>query len=246
MHTLLRVVVASAILSAATVASAARDRSDLADALIRYVKSEYKEARDGLLPLAQGGDPVAQELIAFLYLRGDGVPADEAQAFQWFWLAANGGRVEAQYELGRLYRDGLGVQMSGHAAVYWFSQAAGRGAGHAMNALGELYCGHPDLAEDYAIALAWFTKAAESGSAQAMLNIGFLYASGRGVERSEIEAIKWFDLAMAEGPGDQHDRAARAKAEIAERLTPVEVRAASTSAKNWLETRRAGSVVSVR
>ncbi len=144
-----------------------------ADALIRYVKLEYRQALDRFLPLAQGSDLVAQELIAFMYLRGEGIPADGVEAFRWFWLAANGGRTEAQYALGRSYRDGLGVPISNSAAVYWFSQAAHQGAPHAMNALGELYCGYLDHAPDYVAALAWFTKAAALGSAQAMLNIGF-------------------------------------------------------------------------
>jgi len=131
--------------------------------------------------------------------------------------------------------------------VYWFSQAADQGAVHAMNALGELYYyGHLDLAADYVAALVLLVKAAEFDSAQAMLNIGFAYVWGRGVDRSEIEALKWFDLAMRAEPEGPHRMASRARSELAERLTPIEVQAASTSANKWLEMRRTIPPVSVR
>jgi TPR repeat protein len=194
-----------------------------------------------LLPLGQSRDPLAQELIAFMHARGEGIPADKVAAFGWFMLAAEAGRTDAQYELGQLYRDGLGTPINSSAAMLWFSRAADQGAAKAMNAIGELHLGRSDLAADYTAAFEWFTRAAEHGSAQAMLNIGFLYTLGRGVDRNEIEAFKWFDLAVREGPDGPHHRASQARMAMAERLTPMEVRTASVNAVNWTKSHRISS-----
>ena len=126
----------------------------LADALIRYTRLDYVKSLEMLLPLAQGGDPVAQEVLGFMYARGEGIPADDASAYYWFTLAADAGRTEAQFQLGRIYRDGAGVPRDSKTALYWFGRAAQQGSHDAMNAAGEIYLGRYDIHVDYAAALA--------------------------------------------------------------------------------------------
>ncbi|MBX9844993.1 MAG: sel1 repeat family protein [Xanthobacteraceae bacterium] len=214
----------------------------LPDALIRYTTLDYVKALEMLLPLAQHGDPVAQEILGFMYMRGDGIPADATTAFNWFALAADAGRAEAQFQLGRIYRDGTDVPRDGKTALYWFGRAAQQGAPDAMNAAGEIYLGRDDVSADYAAALEWFFHAAEHGSAQAMFNIGTRYALGQGVARDEIEAFKWFELAAKEGIGGLRDNAATARINIATRLTPMQVQMASVRAQNWMKAHRANRI----
>src|SRR5262245_8160682 len=211
----------------------------LADALIRYTKLDYVKSLEMLLPLAQGGDPVAQEILGFMYARGEGIPADETAAYHWFALAADAGRTEAQFQLGRLYRDGAGVPRDSKTALYWFGKAAQQGSPDAMNAAGEIYLGRYDVHVDYAAALEWFFHAAEHGSAQAMFNIGTGYALGQGVARDEVEAFKWFELAAKEAVGGLRDTAAIARINLAARLTPKQVQMASVRAQDWIKTHRA-------
>ena len=214
----------------------------LPDALIRYTKLDYVKALEMLLPIAQNGDSVAQEILGFMYARGDGIPADETAAYQWFALAADAGRTEAQFQLGRIHRDGAGVPRDGKTALYWFGRAAQRGSVDAMNAAGEIYLGRYDVGTDYAAALEWFFHAAEHGSAPAMYNIGTRYALGQGVARDEIEAFKWFELAAKEGIGRLRDNAATARINLAARLTPMQVQMASVRAQNWMKTHRANRI----
>lgn len=236
---------AALLLAAAAAISPARGAEispALPDALIRYTKLDYVKALEMLLPLAQRGDAVAQEILGFMYARGEGIPPDETAAFNWFALAADAGRAEAQVQLGRIYRDGTGVPQDGKTALYWFGRAAQQGSPDAMNAAGEIYLGRHDVGVDYAAALEWFFHAAEHGSAQAMFNIGTRYALGQGVARDEIEAFKWFELATKEGIGGLRDSAATARINIAARLTPMQVQMASVRAQNWMKTHRANRI----
>src|SRR6266700_1436795 len=105
----------------------------LSDALTRYAKLDYANAHHLLQPLADDGDAVAQEILGFMYLHGEGVPRDDATAFRWFTLAAESGRTEAQFELGQMYRDGLGVTANGEAALLWLRRAAEQGRTDACN-----------------------------------------------------------------------------------------------------------------
>jgi TPR repeat protein len=236
----------AALLLAATIAispiASAQTPPTLVDALIRYSRLDTIKALEMLLPLAQRGDAVAQEILGFIHARGQGITADDTAAFHWFTLAADAGRAEAQFQLGRIHRDGAGVPTDGKAALYWFGRAAQQGSPDAMNAAGEIHLGHADVRVDYAAALEWFFRAAENGSAQAMFNIGTRYVLGQGVARDEIEACKWFELAAKEGIGDLRDSAATARTNLATRLTPVQVQMASVRAHSWIRTHRADRI----
>jgi TPR repeat protein len=214
----------------------------LSDALTQYSKFEYIKAIEMLLPLAHRGDPVAEEILGFMYAKGEGIPSDEAAAYHWFTLAAVGGRTEAQFQLGLIYRDGLGVPKDGNTALYWLGRAAQQGSPDAMNAAGEVYLGHAGVAVDYAAALEWFFRAAEHGSAQAMFNVGIRYTLGQGVRRDEVEAFKWFELAAREGIGSLRDNAASARFTLAGRLTPVQVQMASIRVQAWVKAHRASQI----
>jgi len=214
----------------------------LSDALIRYAKLDYATAHHLLRPLADDGDAVAQEILGFIYLHGEGVPRDDAAAFQWFTRAANAGRTEAQFALGRMYRDGLGVTPDREAALLWLRRAAEQGETDACNSLGELYLGSSGVPADHKTALEWFFRAAEDGSARAMYNIGLRYAEGQGVDRDEIEAFKWFVLAYGEAVGPLRDSVASARVSLAARLMPLQVQIGLDRAREWTRAHHANQV----
>jgi hypothetical protein len=205
----------------------------LNDALVRYARAEYLVALEMLLPLAEGGDLVAQEIVGFMYTRGEGVETDLVIAFAWLERAALGGRTEAQFELGRIYRErAAGLSEDGGPALFWFKRAAHQDAPHAMNAVGELYLGFGGAAAQQA-AMAWFLCSAENGSWQAMLHIATMYRFGLGVEHDEIEEFKWIELAAREDGFLTFGTANIARTEMAARLTPAAVQKGSSRAKEW-------------
>jgi TPR repeat protein len=75
-----------------------------------YKSGYYQRAIDLWLPLAEAGDPRAQEFIGILYEEGHGVPKDIGKALAWYERAAESGDMAAQYNLGRIYLEGTLVE----------------------------------------------------------------------------------------------------------------------------------------
>ena len=62
---------------------------------------------ENLLPLAELGDPDAQNAIGFMHYRGAGVPQDFTKAHDWFHQAAESGSIAAQRNLGLFHSGAL-------------------------------------------------------------------------------------------------------------------------------------------
>lgn len=87
---------------------------------------------------AEQGLPQSQYNLGVLYMNGQGVAKDEAQAFQWFKLATDQNFAVAQYYLGLLYMNGQGVKKSMDEAIKWFKRAAQNGNENAKDMLNKL------------------------------------------------------------------------------------------------------------
>ncbi len=79
---------------------------DLEDGRAAIASGDYAKARTLLLPLAEAGNPVAQNAIGVLYMEGWGVKQDYSVALKWYRNAANSGDPRARYNLGRMYDNG--------------------------------------------------------------------------------------------------------------------------------------------
>jgi hypothetical protein len=217
--------------------SASAAAAELTDALFAYVRQDHSRAVEELTGLAERDGAVAQAMLGAIHSSGDGAPRDNVMALKWFGLAAAQGYAEAQFRLGEMYRDGLGAPADGRLARIWFRRAARQGVPHAFNALGELYAGAAGIAADEVAALDWFRDGAAFDNAEAMYNLGMRYALGKGTPADAIEAHKWFRLA-AGAPGEEREKALRARAVLAERLTPAEVAMADARTDEWLRSSR--------
>lgn len=71
-----------------------------------YEASTYQRAINLWLPVAETGDPRAQESIRVPDEEGHGVPQDFGKAVAWYERAADSGDVTALYNLGRIYLEG--------------------------------------------------------------------------------------------------------------------------------------------
>ena len=76
---------------------------------------------------ARQGMARAQRLLSTRYLRGRGVPKDEATAFYWMQLAAQQNYATAQRSLGELYENGSGITLDISIASHWYGLAALQG-----------------------------------------------------------------------------------------------------------------------
>ena len=87
----------------------------------------WEESAAVLQTDASQGIARAQRLLAMRYLRGRGVPVDQAIAFYWMQLAAQQHFSLAQRSLGELYENGFGIALDMTQASHWYRLAALQG-----------------------------------------------------------------------------------------------------------------------
>ena len=110
------------------------------DAMASYERGHYATATRMLRPLAETGDPRAQNSLGFMYASGKGTPQDYAEAVKWYRKAADQGIAEAQYAvLASIYDHGKGVPQDYAEAVKWYRKAAEQGYAKAQLNLGLMY-----------------------------------------------------------------------------------------------------------
>ncbi len=125
-----------------------------------WTSGDYGQALALLLPAALKGHPVAQHRIGVMYVMGQGVEMDAAEATRWFRKAAEQGQAESQYSLGLRYQLGQSVVQDHKEAARWFKLAADQGIGAAAAALAREYAKGEGVPQDLAEAYQWAAIAA--------------------------------------------------------------------------------------
>lgn len=124
--------------------------------------------------------------------------AEQAQAVEWFRIAARGGDARAINMLGRCYEHGWGVEPDPRMAANCYRTAADRGDVWALFNLGDLHCrGHGVPADDEA-AYRLYAEAARKGHVKALNMLGLFHECGRAVP-ADGAAARAFFKAAAEG-----------------------------------------------
>jgi len=82
--------------------------------------------------------PEAQNILAVLYYKGEGVPLDYTEAAKWANRAADLGYAPAQADLAYMFEQGKGVSLDYVAAYSWYSLAALAGERHSPKRLKSL------------------------------------------------------------------------------------------------------------
>ena len=154
----------AAVIGAAVLAATlwpATSHSTMKQCWMVALREAYQDALRLCRPLAERGDPVAQNALAGLYYSGDGVPQDDAEAARWYRLAAEQGHAEAQYALGLLiYYIGRGAPQDNTQALLWITLAASQGEDNARRTLGlvEKQMTPADISEARRMAREWKRK----------------------------------------------------------------------------------------
>jgi TPR repeat protein len=97
-----------------------------------YERGDYETAYKEFKTFAEQGSPHAQSCLGVMYVKGQGVPQDDAEALKWFHRAANQGVATAQYNLGLMYANGQGVAQGYAEAMTWYRKAAEQGKSPAI------------------------------------------------------------------------------------------------------------------
>jgi TPR repeat protein len=69
------------------------------DGMVAYNRGDYLPAIRLFRPLAEAGNPKAQNQIGLMYRKGEGTTQSPSRAFMWFSLAAKRGDAKAKAEL---------------------------------------------------------------------------------------------------------------------------------------------------
>lgn len=86
-----------------------------------FERGDFRAAFNIWRPLAEQGDVQAQGGLGLLYLYGNGVKQDYAEAAKWLLKAAEQGNPGAQLSLAMLYASGLGVQQNLIEGYKWLT-----------------------------------------------------------------------------------------------------------------------------
>lgn len=158
--------------------NAATDTSDKDyDLGVRLLDTgQYLDALKAFGKSAKAGNTEAQYQIGIMFLEGQGITANPADAAYWFRKAAQNGHVPSQFEIGYCFMNGVGVQADDRMAAEWFWRAAEQGDPDAALYVARMYRDGRGMGQDLEQARKYYTKAAAAGIAEAETELGQLPA----------------------------------------------------------------------
>jgi len=147
---------------------------------------------------AEKGDAIAQHLLGYYYLTGEGVAKDAVESIKWFRKAADQDYAPAQNLLGIAYKAPRGVAKDDVESVKWFRKAADQGHAQAQYNLGGCYANGEGVAKDMAEAVKWLRKAANQGHAPAQTSLETMRAT-TAVPAADVKAFEEFRAQVNQG-----------------------------------------------
>ena len=100
-----------------------------------YQDKNYQLAFEVWKPLAENGDPIAQNSLGVMFQKGLGVKKNYNTSFNWFRQSAEQGYTPAQVSLGYIYDQGMGVPVDKVSAFMWWEIASLNGDSDAKTLL---------------------------------------------------------------------------------------------------------------
>jgi TPR repeat protein len=161
---------------------------------------EFATAIELLRPIAEAGDPEAQNAVGEMLTDGrPGVTVDIVEAAAWFRKAAIQGFGAGQVNLGLMLEHGQGVVRDEAEASRWYRRAALEGFAEGQHNLARVYETGKGLPLDLGQAVFWYAKAVNQNFAPSQFAYGLMHRDGIGVTRNPAEAIRLFRRAAAQG-----------------------------------------------
>jgi len=177
---------------------------DFTEGMTFFDKKDYKNALPLFEKLAEQGNAKAQNVLAVMYINGQGLPKDIKKAMIWYEKAAALGNDAAQYNLGIIYDLGENnIPQDYKKAAYWYEKAAALGRAEAQYNLGAMYIKGKGVSQNYEQGVAWIKKAASKGDemAQKFLEAPKVYQFSD-KEKFIIKSLIKDDLITYIGDGD--------------------------------------------
>lgn len=193
------------------------------DGLAAYKAGRDQDAVRIWMPLAEGGDPLAQYSLGKLYETGHGGTPDFETAARWYALAAQQDMPAAQNNLGLMYAQGRGVPRDPVRAAQLWSRSADASNPMAQYNLGLAYFRGDGVGQDQVEAAVWFHLAADAGVGEAQFALGQMHRLGLALPQDDRRALHWYQRAAKKGHQDAQVQAARLQALGVQASQPLDV-----------------------
>ena len=207
----LPLLLAACVATMPTAPSAPADpaRASLAEAERAYSARQDARALELFLPLARAGNATAQQRVARLYTRNQGVPVNEIESCTWWEAAANQGEATAMTNFGLCLETGKGRPQDHAAAAGWYRRAADQGNAVAMVNLGLAHMHGRGVPQSFEAAAPWFQRALDSGRLSTGDGLDarrYLQRAQRHVKAATGDPRALYELAQFTGSGDGGER----------------------------------------
>ena len=164
------------------------DARSLYDAALAKQKAGDVSAYAKLLSqAADSGDTRAQNRLAKMYEKGDGITKNMNEARKWTERAAQAGSRQAQHNLGVYYAEGDGAPQDFVKAAQNFNKAARRGLTDSQFNLGAMHEQGLGTAKSATDAYYWYSLAAKSGDADAVRKAKEVSAKLNAADKSALD-----------------------------------------------------------
>lgn len=196
---------------------------------------------------AEAGVGGAMLALGRFYETGNGVPQDSAKALALYQQAAAQGRLGATQRLVDMTLTGtLQDLLAPHQMVPWMARAASEDGENSAEALAWIEARAADnirpaqtalallwlqQGEDTEAAAALLIQSATAGDPQAQLRLGQLFTTGTGVALDYVQAHSWLNIAAASGAAEAADH----RDVVAQLMTPEQIAAAQTAARDFFD-----------
>jgi len=228
--------------------------SDAVRAATEALKSGQKtRAVTALQYAAEHGQGVALWQLGRMYAEGDGVPRDDARAFEYFQKFADTHAddppaiprsrfvANAFVSLGHYYLDGIpntSVSANPEAARRMFSHAASYfGDPEAQYQLAMLYVKGTGVGRDAKRAVPWLSLAANKGHYKSQAMLGRILFKGEHGSRQAASGLMWLTIAC-DGPGAKVPWIAELREAAFKQASDDERAMALIMLERWVEGRR--------
>ena len=213
----------ASLLAGSWLAPLSAQNATFEDGLAAYKAGRNQDAERIWMPLAEGGDPLAQYSLGKLYETGRSGAPDFETAARWYALAAQQDMAAAQNNLGLMYAQGRGVPRDPVRAAQLWSRSADASNPMAQYNLGLAYFRGEGVGQDQVEAAVWFHLAADAGVGEAQFALGQMHRLGLALPQDDRRALHWYQRAAKKGHQDAQVQAQRLQAQGVQASQPLDV-----------------------
>ena len=157
--------------------------------------SDIKKHVEEITKKAHQGDPAAQRILGYYYLKGTHCKRNYRSAAKWLKLALEQGEKDVFYALGECYWNSEGATQNRPEAIKLWQLAADNGDSFALYQLGMCYWNGEYVKKSKKEAIRLWELGAKNDDERSCVQLGKCYYLGDGVKQDYEKAVELFATA---------------------------------------------------